>query len=591
MDLSRLTLDLSAAIEEAQRIASRAGAAYIKPKHLFTALLAPEGPLGRVAPSLSLNAAMALRFVVDLPDPGNENSSAGRQAIASGALRDLMQRAFDLTEKRGGKTIGAIEIALAAVLSPGVPVGNALRDAGWTADALERALESPEVMQPEPSGDGAGEAAAAPPGGQLAKFTRDLTQAARDGLLMPVVGRDDELRAVLQTLLRKAKNNPVLVGDPGTGKTAIVEALAQRIAAGDAPESLRNARVLALDLTGLVAGAKYRGEFEERLKAVMDEVLAAKDVVLFLDELHTLVGAGGGAGGMDAANILKPALARGQLRCVGATTHDEYREYIEKDGALARRFERIVVEEPDDEMVLALLRGTKGRYESHHHVRVSDEALQSIVKLARRHLRDRYFPDKAFDVLDEAASRLRLQLESKPDALDQLERQVARLDGKVEALKTGGGSAAEIAAATTEVEGKRGELTALQARWAEETSVTSELQRTRTALEEKQCEADAAEAAGDVARVAEVRYGALKFLGIQLDELEKRAEALENGGRLVPAEVRSGDIAEVVARRARVPVSRMMESERERLSKLEERLGERVVEAGRRCRCTRRRRA
>jgi len=578
MDLSRLTLNLSAAIEEAQRVAARAGAAYIKPKHLFSALLAPNGTLGKVATSLSLDAAMARRFIEDIPDPGNEGTGvAGRQAIASGALRDLMERAFQLTERRGARTVGAIEVALAAVSSPGIPVGTALRDAGWTPDALERALESPEVMQPSPVSEQGGEAPTGDGASQLAKFTKDLTQAARDGQLMPVVGRDEELRAVLQTLLRKAKNNPVLVGDPGTGKTAIVEALAQRIVAGDAPESLKNTRVLALDLTGLVAGAKYRGEFEERLKAVIDEVLAAKDVILFLDELHTLVGAGGGAGGMDGANILKPALARGQLRCVGATTHDEYREYIEKDGALARRFERIIVEEPDDDMVLALLRGTKARYESHHKVRVSDEALQAIVKLARRHLRDRFFPDKAFDVLDEAASRLRLQLESKPDVVDQLERQVARLDGRLEALRAAGVSDAEITAASRDVETRRTELNALLARWTEETSVTSELQRTRSALEEKQREADAAEAAGDVARVAEVRYGAIKFLGMQLEELEKRAAGLEAGGRLVPAEVRPSDIGEVVARRARVPVSRMMESERERLSKLEERLGERVV--------------
>ena len=577
MDLSRLTVDLTAAIEEAQRIAARAGAGYIKPKHLLGALLAPNGTLGKIASSLSLDAAMARRFVEALPDPGNEGAVAGRQAIASGALRDLMERAFQLTERRGARTVGAIEVALAAVSSPGIPVGTALRDAGWTIDALERALESPEVMKPEPVSEQGGEAPPEPQGSQLAKFTKDLTQAARDGQLMPVVGRDDELRAVLQTLLRKQKNNPVLVGDPGTGKTAIVEALAQRIVAGDAPESLKNTRVLALDLTGLVAGAKYRGEFEERLKAVMDEVLAAKDVILFLDELHTLVGAGGGAGGMDAANILKPALARGQLRCVGATTHDEYREYIEKDGALARRFERVVVEEPDDDMVLALLRGTKSRYESHHHVRVSDEALQSIVKLARRHLRDRFFPDKAFDVLDEASSRLRLQVESKPDMLDQLERRVARLDGRLEALRAASAPDAEISAAVADVETKRAELTALQARWLEETTVNAELQRTRDALEEKQREADAAEAAGDVARVAEVRYGALKFLGIQLAELEARAATLDGAGRLVPSEVRPSDIAEVVARRARVPVSRMMESERERLSKLEDRLGERVV--------------
>ncbi len=578
MDLSRLTLDLSAAIEDAQRLATRAGAAYIKPKHLFSALLSPNGTLGRTAKSLNADAAMALRFVEDLPDPGNEGTLvAGRQPIASGALRDLLERAFQLTERRGGKTIGAIEMALAAVSSPGLPVGRALLDAGWTADLLERGLDSPEVMKPVPAAPGEAPADGPLPKGQLEKFSRDLTQAARDGQLMPVVGRDEELRAILQTLLRKTKNNPVLVGDPGTGKTAIVEALAQRVVNGDVPESLKHCRVLALDLTGLVAGAKYRGEFEERLKAVVDEVLATNDVILFLDELHTLMGAGGGGGGMDAANILKPALARGGLRCIGATTHDEYREHIEKDGAMARRFERIVVDEPDDEMVLALLRGTKGRYEAHHHVRVTDDALQSIVKLARRHLRDRFFPDKAFDVLDEAASRLRLQNESKPDVLDQLERATARLEGRLEAVKASGSTDEDIGGLAAQVAAQRTELSALQARWAEESGIAGELQKTRTTIQELQAEAEAAEAKGDIARVAEVRYGSLKFLELQLVDLEARMATVQANGRLVDDAVLAPHIAMVVARRARVPVARMMESEREKLSQLEVRLAERVV--------------
>lgn len=578
MDLSRLTVDLSAAIEESQRLASRAAAAYIKPKHLLAALLGNKGTLAASAKSLGVDAAMALRFIEDLPDPGNEGTlTPGRQPIASGALRDLMERAFQIAERRGGVTIGAIEIALAAVTSPGIPVGGALRDAGWSADALERALESPEVMKPVPaSPDGAPETEELPKG-QLEKFAKDLTKAARAGELMPVIGRDDELRAVLQTLLRKTKNNPVLVGDPGTGKTAIVEALAQRVASGDVPESLKNCRVMALDLTGLVAGAKYRGEFEERLKAVMEEVIAAKDVILFLDELHTLVGAGGNAGGMDGANILKPALARGQLRCIGATTHDEYREYIEKDGALARRFERVIVDEPDDEMVLALLRGVKAKYETHHGVHISDDALQSIVKLARRHLRDRFFPDKAFDVLDEASSRLRLQNESKPDVLDQLERATARLEGRLEAIKASTGKPEEIAALEGKVTQQRTELTDLQTRWRDESSLVAQSRQTRATIEQLKAEADAAEASGDVARVAEVRFGSLKFLTQQLAELDQRMELLQKNGRLVDDAVLTSHVTLVVARRARVPVARMMESERDKLSRLDERLGERVV--------------
>ena len=337
MDLNRLAMDLSAALEEARRLAVRTGAGFIKPKHLFLALLGEGGALRQVSAATGLDAAMAARFVQDVGDAGNEGSlEPGKQPIAGRALRDLIDRAFAVAGRRGNHTVGVLEIALAAVESPGLPVGRALLDAGWSAERLIKAMDDPTVMQPTDETT----APSAAGGSALQRFARDLTAMARAGELMPVIGRDEELRNVIQTLLRKSKNNPVLVGDPGTGKTAVVEALAQRIAADDVPDSLKNARVMALDLTGLVAGAKYRGEFEERIKAVVDEVRAQKDVVLFLDELHTLVGAGGAAGGMDAANILKPALARGELRCVGATTHEEYREHIEKDGALARRFEK-----------------------------------------------------------------------------------------------------------------------------------------------------------------------------------------------------------------------------------------------------------
>ena len=570
MDLSRLSMDLTAALESARTNAARSGAAYIKPKHLLAVMLAPDGALAHVAGALKLDAAMAARFVADVADPGNEGTlEPGRQPIASRALRDLMDRAFAVAEQRGARTVGPLEIALAATQSPGLPVGRALTDAGWSPERLTKALESPEVMQPAEEKQQPGDLK-----GSLAKFSRDLTAAARQGKLMPVIGRDVELRSMIQTLLRKTKNNPVLVGDPGTGKTAVVEALAQRVAIGDVPASLRNCCVMALDLTGLVAGAKYRGEFEERIKAIMDEVRERTDVILFLDELHTLVGAGGNAGGMDAANILKPALARGELRCIGATTHDEYRESIEKDGALARRFEKVVVEEPDDDMTLAMLRGVKGRFESHHGVRISDEAMRATVKLARRHLRDRYFPDKAFDILDEAAARIRMQLESKPNALDEQERQLVRLQGRLEAVRTAGED-------TSAVQKEIDELTAAVAtsreRWEKERDLAGSLQRTRDASHEKRRELEAAEKAGDVAKAAEIRYGSLKYLTDQETDLAKQLDAVTAGGLLVPQEVRTADVADVVARRARVPVSRMMESERERLVKLEERLAQRVI--------------
>jgi ATP-dependent Clp protease ATP-binding subunit ClpB len=567
MDLTRLAMDLTGALEAARAHAQRKGLAYIQPRHLFEVMLDQDGALRRVAPSARLDADRALQAIRSLPEDGDAvRLDPGRQPIAGRALRDLFDRAFAITDKRGSHTVGILETTLAALDARSGAFATALADAGWTREALEAALESSDVMQPaeEPT----------PAGGQLERFSRDLTSAAREGKLMPVVGRDAELRHVIQTLLRRTKNNPVLVGDPGTGKTAVVEALAQRIAAKDVPESLRDCRLMALDLTGLVAGAKYRGEFEERIKAVVDEVRERDDVILFLDELHTLVGAGGSAGGMDAANILKPPLARGELRCIGATTHDEYRERIETDGALARRFERVVVDEPDDEMTLAMLRGAKKRFEMHHGVRISEDALQATVKLSRRHIRDRYFPDKAFDVLDEAAARIRMQLESKPNALDEVERELVRLHGELETLKAEGHDVSELEQRIAE---KEAAIADVRTRWEHERSVAEQLHSTRIAVAEQEAALAAAEAEGDVARAAEIRYGALKFLGEQEEDLTSQLEAVKAAGALVPEQVGTDDIAEIVGRRAGVPVSRMLESERERLMKLEERLGERVV--------------
>jgi len=567
MDLSRLAMDLSAALESARSHAQRKRLAYIHPKHLFEVMLDEGGALQRIAPSVKLDAGKALKAVQAVPEEADAvKLDPGRQPIAGRALRDLFDRAFAITDKRGSHVVGILETTLAAVDERAGALATALKDAGWTKESLESALESSEVMQPteEP----------VPAGGQLERFSRDLTAAAREGKLMPVIGRDAELRSVIQTLLRKTKNNPVLVGDPGTGKTAVVEALAQRIAVKDVPESLRECRLMALDLTGLVAGAKYRGEFEERIKAVVDEVRERDDVILFLDELHTLVGAGGSAGGMDAANILKPPLARGELRCIGATTHDEYRERIETDGALARRFEKVVVDEPDDEMTLAMLRGAKKRFEVHHGVRISEDALQATVKLARRHIRDRCFPDKAFDVLDEAAARIRMQLESKPNALDEVERELVRLHGELELLKAEG---KDVSALEQSIAEKEAAIADVRTRWEQERSLSEQLHATRIAIAEQEAALQAAEAEGDITAAAEIKYGPLKALGEQEKDLTAQLEAVKAEGALVPEEVGTDDIAEIVGRRAGVPVSRMLESERERLLKLEERLGERVV--------------
>ncbi|MEZ4586571.1 MAG: AAA family ATPase [Gemmatimonadales bacterium] len=569
MDLNRLSMDLSAALEASRRLAAREGVAYIQARHLLLALLDPEGALGRVAGKLSLDAGRAAERIKGLPaGPDGVKLEPGRQPVAARSLRDLLDRATATADQAGSRTVGPLEVALAATGFEQGEIGPALRDTGWSAEALERARTSPEVMQPAVEAAGEG-------GSTLERFTRDLTEAARGGKMMPVIGRDAEIRSMIQTLLRRTKSNPVLVGDPGTGKTAVVEGLAQRIVAGDVPESLRSARLLALDLTGLVAGAKYRGEFEERIKGIVDEVRDQTDVILFLDEIHTLVGAGGNAGGMDAANIMKPALSRGELKCIGASTFDEYRESIEKDGALARRFERVVIDEPDDEMTLAMLRGVKSKYETHHKINLTEEALEATVKLARRHLRDRYFPDKAFDVLDEAAARLRMQLESKPNLIDEQERGLVRLKAKLEAIKAGAeGDAKAVAKEVAAAEKQLGEVLT---RWKDEREVSSGLAKTKQAIQEKEAELAAAEAGGDVAKAAEVRYGALKFLKEQEADLEKRAAAVGEQGPMVPQEVRAADIADVVARRAGIPISRMMESERERLLALEERLAARVI--------------
>jgi ATP-dependent Clp protease ATP-binding subunit ClpB len=412
----------------------------------------------------------------------------------------------------------------------------------------------------------------------LERFGRDLTAAAAAGELMPVIGRDEEIRRLVQTLLRKSKNNPVLVGDPGTGKTAVAEGLALRIAAGDIPASLKKCRVFALDLPSMVAGAKYRGEFEERIKSVVDEVRSRKgEIILFLDELHTLVGAGSTEGGMDAANILKPALARGELRCVGATTFDEYRERIEKDGALSRRFEVVPVKEPSDEAMLLILRGIRARFEAYHGVRLSDDALSAAVKLSRRYMRTRFFPDKAIDVIDEAAARIRMQKESKPTHIDQRERLLLQKEAELESLKDGTQNAAQKKRAVeleTEITGLKPEVEQLVAEWKKQKDSSDNLQKTKLAIEQQNQFLMTAEAKGDMAKAAEIRYGTLKYLEQQRDDLEKAVA--ETAGAILLDEVRPEHVAEVIAERVGVPIQRMLESERERLLKVEERIGERV---------------
>ena len=592
LDLSKLSDEMESALAGARLLAEARKQALIQPEHLLLLLLDGEGS--------SLRPQMEAKGVVfppllDMLSRRADTLSAqrleeGRRPLASQPLRTLLSAAFDVAGKHGRESAEPVDVLEAAMTtgSSTHELRNDFRKAGFTVADIEqpqpgtpvhnKVETSKPVTQKSVEGDLAGGAQ------MLERFGRDLTAAAAAGELMPVIGRDDEVRQLIQTLLRKTKSNPVLVGDPGTGKTAVVEGLAQRIAAQDVPESMKRCRVIALDLMGLVAGAKYRGEFEERLKAVVDEVRLRKgEIILFLDEIHQLVGAGGTEGGMDAANILKPALARGELRCVGATTFDEYRERIEKDGALARRFERVQVGEPSDESMLYILRGVKERYAAFHGVELTDEALQAAIKLSRRYMRDRFLPDKAIDVIDAATARLRMQLESRPTALDQQERLLTRRRAELETLrslpKLTSAQTKQVTALETEIAEIEPRVAADADSWEQQRNVRADLQKTVQAIEENTRLLAAAEGAGDVTRAAEIRYGSLQHLQTQRETLQATlARHRENaGGNAVVADrVLPEHIAEVIAERSGVPASRMLESERERLLGLERHLGERV---------------
>ncbi len=593
LDLSKLSDEMESALSNARLLAEGRRQALIQPEHLLLLLLDGEG--SSLRPMLERKGVVFPPLLDQLSRRADALSTQrldeGRRPLASQALRTLLAESFDLAARHGRPSAEPSDVLEAALTSTASSneLRNDFRKAGFTMNDIEQpAGPSPSSDKPSVSSASAPQKAAdgdiASGAKMLERFGRDLTAAAAAGELMPVVGRDDEVRQLIQTLLRKTKSNPVLVGDPGTGKTAIVEGLALRIAAQDVPESMKRCRVVALDLMGLVAGAKYRGEFEERLKAVVDEVRLRKgEIILFLDEIHQLVGAGGTEGGMDAANILKPALARGELRCVGATTFDEYRERIEKDGALARRFERVQVGEPSDESMLYILRGIRDRYAAFHGVELTDEALVAAVKLSRRYMRDRFLPDKAIDVIDAATARLRMQLESRPTALDQQERLLTRRRAELETLrglpKPSSAQTKNIAALEAEIADMEPRVAADTESWEQQRNARADLGKTVQAIQENTRLLSAAEGAGDVTRAAEIRYGSLQHLESQRADLEARLAGYRQnaGGNAVVADrVLPEHIAEVIAERSGVPASRMLESERERLLGLEERLGERV---------------
>lgn len=584
LDLSKLSDEMESALSGARLLAEQRRQALIQPEHLLILLIESERSSLRV---LLDRKNISLPPLLDGLSRRADTLSTQRLAelrrpLASQALRTLLVDAFNISEKHGRLSAEAIDVLEAALTTGTSDLRNDFRKAGFTLEDIEQA--SPTTSSPVRSQNirESNEIELTNGTKMLERFGRDLTAAAISGELMPVVGRDEEIRQLIQTLLRKTKSNPVLVGDPGTGKTAIVEGLASRIAAQDVPESMKRCRVITLDLMGLVAGAKYRGEFEERLKAVVDEVRMRKgEIILFLDEIHQLVGAGGTEGGMDAANILKPALARGELRCVGATTFDEYRERIEKDGALARRFERVQVGEPTDDSMLHILRGIRERYASFHGVDLTDEALHAAIKLSRRYMRDRFLPDKAIDVIDAATARLRMQLESRPTVLDQQERLLTRHRAELATLqsltKLSTAQIKRIKAIEEEIAILEPRLTAEAETWEQQRNLRSDLGKTVQSIDENTRLLLAAEGAGDITKAAEIRYGALKHLEEQRVELEQQIAILRESGAIgIADKVLPEHIAEVVAERCGVPASRMLESERERLLHLENRLSERV---------------
>ncbi|MBY0508017.1 MAG: ATP-dependent Clp protease ATP-binding subunit [Bryobacteraceae bacterium] len=575
IDLDKISHELETALERARVLAEQRQQAQISPLHMLYVLLDEEGPLTAMLEKSGVAAAGLLDlFSTKLNSEKNSKLEPGRRPTASSGLRNLIDKSFEMMTRRGAERAEPVDFVMAAIEFGESGLQGDLRQAGVTKDTVNKAQETREATGETLEQKGS---AKAPAGGKLLeKFGRDLTALAAKGEMMPVIGREDEVRQVIQTLLRKSKNNPVLVGDPGTGKTAIAEGLAQRIAAGDVPESLKKCKVIALDLTAMVAGAKYRGEFEERIKGVVDEVRARKgEIILFLDEIHTLVGAGGNEGGMDAANILKPALARGELRCLGATTYDEYREKIEKDGALARRFDIVTVKEPSDEMMMVMLRGIRPRFEAFHGVKLADEALLAAVKLSRRYIRSRFLPDKAIDIIDQATARIRMQKESKPTHLDKDERLLIRKKAELEAIEStatsvqGKKNVEALKAAIAEMEPR---ISKLIEQWNKQKNGLDLLQKTKQAIQQQSALLEAAEGRGDVTEAANIRYGSLKNLELQLADLEKE----DHGAIVVPDTVQPEHIAEAIAERTGVPSSRMLESEKERLLNMEARLGERV---------------
>jgi len=567
MNFNNFTIKSQEAIQQAQQIAQSYGHQQIENSHILKGVFEVDE---NVVAFIFNKLGIQLDFIKSLVDKTIESYSKVSGDVTLSRNASKMIDTATIEAKKMEDEYVSIEHLLIAILKNSDTTSQLLKDQGITEKNLKLAIE--ELRK----GSKVTSQSAEDTYNSLNKYARNLNQLAKDGKLDPVIGRDEEIRRILQILSRRTKNNPMLVGEPGTGKTAIAEGLAHRIIKGDIPENLKDKQIFSLDMGSLIAGAKYKGEFEERLKSVIKEVTSSNgEVVLFIDEIHTLVGAGGGQGAMDAANILKPALARGELRAIGATTLDEYQKYFEKDKALERRFQKVMVDEPDTESAISILRGIKEKYENHHKVQIKDDAIIAAVELSQRYISNRFLPDKAIDLMDEAAAKLRMEINSKPEELDVLDRKIMQLEIEIEAIKREKDEK-RLASLTKEIANIKEERNEINAKWISEKELVDNVQASKIAIEDYKLEAERAERDGDYGKVAEIRYGKIKAAQEKLEKLQKELSKNQDSA-LIKEEVTRDDIAEVVAKWTGIPVTKMLQSEREKLLYLEDELHNRVV--------------
>ncbi len=569
MNFNNFTIKSQEALQQAQQLAQELGHQQIENEHLFKALTTvDENVLPYILKKIGINNSLLNQIVEK--ELESFSKVTGTDIMLSPKAGSTLNEASNIAKKMEDEYVST-EHLLLAIFKSKSKIAQILKDQGATEKEIKAAIK--ELRK----GDKVTSQNAEENYNSLNKYAKNLNELADNGKLDPVIGRDEEIRRILQILSRRTKNNPMLVGEPGVGKTAIAEGLAHRIIQGDIPENLKEKVIFSLDMGALIAGAKYKGEFEERLKAVVKEVIASDgDIVLFIDEIHTLVGACGGQGAMDAANILKPALARGELRAIGATTLDEYQKYFEKDKALERRFQKVIVDEPDTESAISILRGIKDKYETHHKVRIKDESIISAVELSQRYITNRFLPDKAIDLIDEAASKLRMEINSKPEELDVLDRKIMQLEIEIEAIKREN-DATKLKTLNVDLANFKEERNEIFTKWESEKTVVDNIQKTKQNIEDYKLEAEKAERNGDYGKVAELRYGKIKDAHESLEKLEEQLAEQQKGDTLIKEEVTNEDIAEVVAKWTGIPVTKMMQSEREKLLQLESVLHKRVV--------------